>query len=254
MTLHEFRLQFQRLQKKYGKQNYDDDFGILLWESVQASSAAAFEETVNELITEEFRPVGATVIREMLQRKRFATHTHGSSIEFKSCVGCNGFGVVMMHHLNSGSICAFACDCANGRQQWAMAKGKTHGDSGKEFRFPFAGPALRYGWTPISDAVAERLLKARSYPVGEVSYEVEVNLSQCPWPEKVKAVPLMIEQKRTGPALDLICKMNAITHDEAWKIYGLFVEKRWHDPFILEIVKRKKSKSPIETLFEGAQR
>jgi hypothetical protein len=59
-----------------------------------------------------------------------------------------------------------------------------------------------------------------------------------PWPGFLENLMLKIEEGQSGPEFEFICRYNRVTVEEAHSLFRLFKEKKYDDPFALEIIGR----------------
>lgn len=79
---------------------------------------------------------------------------------------------------------------------------------------------------------------ARPYKREEV---LEPQLST--WPRWLEYLMVMIQKGNTLDGFDYACRLNRVSEDEAWKLYELFVEGNYEDPFAKVVVARTKGRS-----------
>lgn len=231
MILAEYKTQLTRLQNRYGTKTYDEEFSMQLWSKIKPVEISIFTKVVDELMGNHFRPLGVYAIMELVfseSEKLVASRAGATRFPFADCLYCDGHGLVKMKYQRDKRECYFACgSCQNGKKQNEFSKGV----------LLLSNVALRAGYDFVEKP------RTKSTPLqSQIS----------PWPRFLEYLMLMIRDGNTNQGFDYACRFNRVSEEEAWRMWDLFSEKQFNDPFALKIIARSRGQSFSSLLMKAS--
>lgn len=97
-------------------------------------------------------------------------------------------------------------------------------------------------------------VKELANPKPKVQYYEKPNQGRTPWPPSLEGLMLLIEKNlKTGVStgFEFGCRFCKVSSDEAFRLYDLYVERRYKDPLVEEVLARKRPAALSEQLNEA---